>query len=154
MLSDPHTELAAIGGVFAALFAAHQVGDYWVQTDHQAVTKARPGWVGRLACATHVTTYTLTACVALVFLAAATGWRPDVDSAVTGLLISAVSHYVADRRAVVAWLVEHANLARFYVLGAPRPDRDDNPTLGTGAHALDQSWHIGWLFLSALFIAA
>jgi hypothetical protein len=40
----------------------------------------------------------------------------------------------------------------FYRLGAPRRGRDDNPTLGTGAYALDQAWHVGWLFISALII--
>lgn len=25
-----------------------------------------------------------------------------------------------------------------------------NPSLGTGAYALDQSWHVGWLFVSAI----
>jgi hypothetical protein len=41
----------------------------------------------------------------------------------------------------------------FWHLGAPRPGHDDNPCLGTGAYALDQSWHIAWLFISALVIA-
>jgi len=36
----------------------------------------------------------------------------------------------------------------------PRPHRDDNPTLGTGAYALDQSFHIFWLIIAALLIAA
>ncbi|WP_243704711.1 MULTISPECIES: hypothetical protein [unclassified Micromonospora] len=30
---------------------------------------------------------------------------------------------------------------------------DDNPSLGTGAYALDQSWHIAFLFVSAVVIA-
>lgn len=28
----------------------------------------------------------------------------------------------------------------------------DNPSLGTGAYALDQSWHFGWLYVAALVI--
>jgi hypothetical protein len=40
----------------------------------------------------------------------------------------------------------------FWRLGAPRPGRDDNPVLGTGAYALDQAWHTGWLFIAALII--
>ena len=43
--------------------------------------------------------------------------------------------------------------ADFYRLGAPRDGRDDNPSLGTGAYALDQSWHYLWLFVAALIIA-
>jgi hypothetical protein len=34
------------------------------------------------------------------------------------------------------------------------PRQFDNPSNGTGAYALDQSWHIGWLFIAALVIAA
>ncbi|GGK32478.1 hypothetical protein GCM10010124_26580 [Pilimelia terevasa] len=153
MFADPHAEMGAVAAVFAALYAAHHVGDYWVQTDHQACTKAAPGWSGRWACAKHVATYTLTGCLALLFLAAATGWRPDPDMAGTGLAVSAVTHYLADRRQILAWLAQQSGAVRFYLLGAPRPDRDDKPCLGTGAHALDQSWHIGWLFIAALFIA-
>jgi hypothetical protein len=43
---------------------------------------------------------------------------------------------------------------QFWTLGAPRPDRDDNPSLGTGAYALDQSFHYFFLFYTALIIAA
>jgi cytochrome b561 len=93
---------------------------------------AQPGWLGRLACAAHVTTYTLTAVITLAGLALTTGWRPAPWHTVIGLTVSAVSHYIADRR---------------------RPGCDDNPSLGTGAYALDQSWHVGWLFFAALWIA-
>ena len=36
------------------------------------------------------------------------------------------------------------------MLGAPRQGHDDAPHLGTGAYALDQSWHAAWLFAAAL----
>jgi hypothetical protein len=42
----------------------------------------------------------------------------------------------------------------FYRLGAPRAGRDDNPHIGTGAYALDQSFHHLWLLVAALVIAA
>src|SRR5690242_21078110 len=45
---------------FAALYAAHQVGDHWVQTQDQADRKGRPGAEGRITCAAHVMTYTAT----------------------------------------------------------------------------------------------
>ncbi|MGH3921845.1 MAG: hypothetical protein ACRDTT_03035 [Pseudonocardiaceae bacterium] len=41
----------------------------------------------------------------------------------------------------------------FYRLGVPRNGRDDNPSLGTGAYMLDQSWHYGWLGVAALVTA-
>lgn len=43
--------------------------------------------------------------------------------------------------------------AKFYGLGTCRPGHDDNPSLGTGAYALDQSWHVGWLMIAALVAA-
>ena len=38
-------------------------------------------------------------------------------------------------------------------LGAPRPGHDDNPSLGTGAYALDAAWHHGWEAAAALILA-
>jgi hypothetical protein len=145
---------AAFAAVFAALYAAHQVADHWVQTQHQADHKGLPGWVGRWNCTKHVLTYTGTGVVALALVAVVTGWRPAVVPLVVGLLVSGVSHYIADRRTPLFRLALATGSARFWSLGTPRPDRDDNPSLGTGAYALDQSWHIGWLFVTALIIAA
>lgn len=58
-----------------------------------------------------------------------------------------------ERTGVVVLLDEH---------GRPQRDEDgdlvelpfDNPSLGTGAYALDQSAHMAWLLVSALLIAA
>ena len=151
------TQPGMFGAVFAALYAAHMVGDHWVQTQRQSDTKGAPGWRGRLACAAHVATYTTTALVALLLLAwhlrqpLSPGWLA------AGLAVSAVSHYVADRREPLRRISEALQAltgkADFYRLGACRPGRDDNPSLGTGAYALDQSWHVGWLFVAALLIA-
>ncbi|BCJ59742.1 DUF3307 domain-containing protein [Micromonospora endophytica] len=155
MFADPTGSRAAVfAAVFVALYVAHQVGDHWVQTQHQADCKGQPGWPGRLACAAHVATYTGTGLLAMVFLIAGTGLRLDPSGVAVGLGISAVTHYIADRRTPLRWLADQTGSARFYRLGTPRPGRDDNPSLGTGAYALDQSWHVGWLFIAALFCAA
>jgi hypothetical protein len=69
---------------------------------------------------------------------------------VAALLVDAVSHYWADRRVTLARLAERIGKGEFYRLGAPREGHDDAPHLGTGAYALDQSWHIAWLFIAAL----
>jgi hypothetical protein len=153
MLADPTADLGTFAAVFAALYAAHQVADHWVQTQHQADTKGQPGWAGRLACAAHVATYTATGMLALLTLSLATGWRPDAWHLTTGMAVSAVSHYIADRRTPLRRIAAALGSAKFYALGVPRPGRDDNPSLGTGAHALDQSWHVGWLFAAALMVA-
>jgi Protein of unknown function (DUF3307) len=141
---------------FVALWVAHQVADHWVQTNHQAAHKGLPGWAGRAACARHVTTYTLTQVLALLAAAAVTGVRSGVLAVAGGVACSAVSHYWADRRTTLAWLagcLSRFGKDGFYRMGMPRPGRDDNPSLGTGAYALDQSFHVLFLFIAALIIA-
>lgn len=154
MFADPTGRHAAtFAAVFVALYVAHQIADHWVQTQYQADHKGQPGWVGRLACAAHVATYTLTAVVALTAMLLATGLRLDPWGVAVGLAVSAVSHYIADRRTPLRRIADALGAGHFYTLGTPRPDHDDNPSLGTGAYALDQSWHIGFLFVAALFCA-
>lgn len=142
---------ATFAAVFATLFAAHQVADHWVQTEWQAATKGEPGSEGAIACTWHVLTYTATAVVFLSLLDLCTDTNLGAG-AVPGLVVSAVTHWIADRRAPLRWMAERAGHARFHQLGALRPGRDDNPSLGTGAYALDQSWHYGWLFVAALIM--
>ncbi|MFK4245413.1 DUF3307 domain-containing protein [Micromonospora chokoriensis] len=152
MFADPTgAHAGAFAAVFATLYVAHQIADHWVQTQWQADTKGQPGWLGRLACGAHVATYTLTAAVALATMLLATGLRLDPWGVTVGLTVSAVSHYIADRRTPLRRIANALGAGRFYTLGAPRPGRDDNPSLGTGAYALDQSWHVGFLFVAALF---
>jgi uncharacterized protein DUF3307 len=146
--------LAVVGAVFAALYAAHVVGDHWVQTSGQAGAKGAPTWAGRLADTAHVITLTITKLVALAALAAVSGWRPSLWQVGAALVVDAASHWWADRRTTLAALADRVGKGEFYALGAPRPLCDDNPTLGTGAYALDQSWHIAWLFIAALITAA
>ncbi|WP_067475276.1 hypothetical protein [Actinomadura hibisca] len=146
--------------VFVALYAGHEVGDYWLQTHHQACGKGAPGWAGRVLCARHVVALTAAKLAALTLAVLVLALPLNPYATAVALLVDAVSHYWADRRTTVAKLA--ALLGRtvvpgkgeFVALGAPRPGRDDNPTLGTGAAALDQSWHKVWLFIAALITAA
>lgn len=165
--------------VLPSLMVAHHVADHWIQTDWQAKHKGdRDPWhVGHLACAAHVATYTLTT---ILFVSAA--WLLfDLPISPAGFLlgqlVSAVTHYWADRRFTLERLCERLGKGNFYRLGAPRevsaytevvtingedyelhvypnsgpgsPPGWDNPSLGTGAYALDQSWHWFWLFVAA-----
>jgi hypothetical protein len=50
----------------------------------------------------------------------------------------------------MAGLAPRLGKGEFYWMGSPRPGHDDAPHPGTGADALDQSWHVGWLFVAAL----
>ncbi|WP_427922145.1 transcriptional regulator [Streptomyces sp. cg40] len=144
---------ATFAAVFITLYVAHSVGDHWVQTPHQSAHKGRPGWVGRLADARHVATLTLTKLAALLPAAALLGLHLSVPGVVVGLAVDAASHGWADRRSTLAWLARVMGKGEFYRLGAPRAGRDDNPHIGTGAYALDQSFHHLWLLVAALIIA-
>lgn len=144
---------AVFAATFATLFVAHQVADHWVQRESEAANKGKPGWVGRISCASHVLGYTGTAGLLLAGLVVASGIHLSHWRLLVGLLVSAVSHYVADRRTPLAKLAHWTGHDQFYRLGAPRQDRDDNPSLGTGAYALDQSFHYLFLFVAALIIA-
>lgn len=156
-------------GDFAAvaitLYAAHHVGDYWVQTDEQARLKGRPGRTGHIHCATHVCTY-LAAQVFILGLALPVV-RVGPLGLTLGLLVSGVTHYVADRKDPLKWIARHLpGKAPFLELGMPRDGRVnvrhyglegnipvDNPQLATGLWALDQSWHIFWgVFVTALIM--
>lgn len=146
---------ATFAAIFAALYAAHQVADHWTQTDHQASTKGAPGWPGRFACAAHVTTYTITAALALLALALVTDLRPSLLHVALGLTISAVSHYVVDRRTPLRKIAKFLPSTRTMIdIGSCRPGHDDKPCLGTGSSVLDQSWNIGWLYVAALVASA
>jgi hypothetical protein len=59
------------------------------------------------------------------------------------LAASAFSHYLANRRAPLAWIAERAGSGLFYRLSGAGMN---------GAYLLDQSWHVGWLFIAALII--
>lgn len=167
-MTSPAETAAVFAAVFATLYVAHQVGDHWVQTHHQAVAKADSGWSGRLACARHVATYTATAVVLLAAVALLLPMPLSVAGVAVGQAVSAVTHYWADRRTPLLWLAVVLHKSRFYFLGMPRPDMPDvpvrggpvgatvphdNPSLGTGAYALDQSWHVFWLLVAALITA-
>src|SRR5690606_5472138 len=72
-------------------------------------------------------------------------------AAATALAVDAISHYWADRRTTLLALADW--LGRTVLPGkgefARLGDGSAAPT-GTGAYALDQSWHVGWLFAARL----
>ena len=152
---------AVFAATFAALYVAHSVGDHWVQSSCQAATKGQPGWTGRLACGRHVLGLTLTKLVVLVPVVLVLGLPVTALGLVLGLGADAVSHYWADRRTTLKRLADRCGKAEFYALGTPaHPGHPTTakgeyaPTLGTGAYALDQSWHMLWLLIAALLIAS
>jgi hypothetical protein len=164
------TRALVFAAAFAALYAGHMVGDHWPSTHtgamrkgltkDQALAAGLHRHAGPRACAVHVATYTATAALFLAAAAWRTGLPLDPRRTGLALAVSALSHYWADRRRTLRWLCRTLDRffpalckEAFYDLGAPRPGRDDNPTLGTGAYALDQSFHVLFLFIAALVIA-
>lgn len=151
----PNLEAATVFAVvLPTLLVAHNVADHWVQTSHQAATKSLPDASGHWACFKHVASYTVVTAGAVALVWALLGLPINPGAFAAGQLVSAVTHYWADRRHTLARLAELAGKGGFYRLGAPRSGKDDNPSLGTGAYILDQSWHWACLFVAALITAA
>lgn len=140
-MGDP-TVFAA---VFVALYAAHEVGDHWVQSDRQACGKGAADRRGRLLCAQHVASLMATKAIALEAVVLVTGLSLSPWAMAAGLAVDAVSHYWADRRRTLLALATRLGKGNLARLG----DGAVAPT-GTGAYSLDQSWHIGWLLVAAL----
>jgi len=164
--------------VLPTLLVAHQVGDHWIQTSWQAENKGRQNSIGRLACAMHVASCTLTAIVLVVVAWQLFYLSINLIGLLLGQLVSAVTHYWAGRRFALELLCGWLGKGNFYRLGIPREvhatDKTawpvvlragsvhaeggrevpwGNPSPGTGAYALDQSWHLFWLFVSAVVTA-
>ncbi|MUN35481.1 DUF3307 domain-containing protein [Actinomadura litoris] len=131
--------------VFAALYAAHEVGDHWLQRSSEAIGKGARGWRGRWLCVRHVVTLTAVKAAAVTLAAVVLGLPVNPGVAAVALTVDAVSHYWADRRSTLLTLARLTGKGEFAALG----DGAAAPA-GTGAYALDQSWHIGWLFAAAL----
>lgn len=143
-MSTAGVTFAAVG---VGLLIAHQVADHWVQTSHQAGQKGLPGWPGRKACAAHVATYTMVTGAVVGLLWGALDLRISPVGFLVGQVVSAGTHYWADRRFTLARLCERTGRGGFYRLG------QDSGALGTGAYALDQSWHWAWLGVAAFLTA-
>ncbi|MFH9244706.1 transcriptional regulator [Streptomyces lydicus] len=152
---------ATFAAVFVALYVGHSVGDHWVQSSPQSADKGKPGWIGRLADTRHVATLTATKLALLLPAAALLGLHLSALGLVAGMGVDAVTHWWADRRSTLAWLARVTGKAEFYSLGtAAHPahpvSAKGGPAahLGTGAYALDQSFHHLWLLVAAVVIAA
>ena len=127
---------------FAALFAGHWVGDHWAQSNHQAQTKGRCDTEGRRACAAHTATLTLCQIAALAVVALYADATFVLLNLVIGLAVNAASHYWCDRRSTLeglAYALHKTGKHEYYRVGAPQ---------------LDQAFHMAFLLLSAVIVAA
>lgn len=121
--------------IFAVFFVSHQVGDFMLQTEHEALNKR--GGLGRdpikrRALLSHIATYTLAFVPALIWLASSIHWW------VIGLAaLIAIPHMIQD----------DGRLLTLYARAVKKTDLDVNPPLRA---TLDQAFHILMLFLTAL----
>ena len=90
----------------ACLLIAHHLGDYFVQTDHQAQHKGLRGArlrEGQLNCAAHALTYTLTQIGMFSWVFGISGYEGPWLIVFALLLLNGVTHYVIDRRWTLEW---------------------------------------------------
>jgi len=125
--------------VFLVLIVCHLVGDFLLQTDWQARFKEGglgPDPVRRRALRNHIATYMLAFLPGLIWIAAET----SLPKAVLVGVVIAVPHWVQDDgRLLNAWMV--------VVKGV----QTESPGLRV---AVDQSFHVLFLFATALLAAA
>ncbi|UDM05573.1 transcriptional regulator [Streptomyces longhuiensis] len=145
------TRAARFAASYALLRMAADLGDHWIQSDHQAVTKGQhdenegqSSRAGRIACTAHVASYTATQGVVLLAGARALGLHLKPSRVVTALALSAGTHWWADRRVHLKAVAEATGKGNFYNLGGP---------LG-GNYALDQAFHHAMETIAAAIAAS
>ena len=125
--------------VFAVLVVSHLVGDFLLQTDWQATNKAGglgPESLHRRALFSHVATYMLAFVPALVWI----GIETDAAWAVVIAAAIAIPHAIQDdRRLLYAYMAQVKGLTE---------------TSSGLAVAVDQSFHVLFLFGAALLVVA
>lgn len=92
-------------GAAVCLLLAHYIGDYFVQTHHQAKHKGLTDdrlREGQLNCLKHATSYTLTQIVVMCGVFFASSYGGPYFFVVAALVVNGVAHYMIDRR----WTLE------------------------------------------------
>lgn len=144
-------QIGLLAGVYLALYVAHDLGDHWFQTYHQAIHKAAAGWSGRLADIRHVATLTALKLTALAGLAAL-GLHLSPGWVALALGVDAASHAWVDRRGTLKRLCDRLGRGGLFSLDVVRSAGRDPYGPGTGAYVLDQSWHRLWLVVAAVLV--
>ena len=128
----------------AVMYAAHNVADHvFGQTDKVAANKSKPGRVGWLAILQHVASYHIVMLVMLWITFIAVDVSVSLPGLIAGLLFSAVTHAILDRRWPVKWILERTGSPAFAQLTQPL----------CGMYLADQALHCFCLWISALLIA-
>ncbi|MCQ9134588.1 transcriptional regulator [Streptomyces hilarionis] len=137
-MPDPSSRAPRFAAAYALMRMAADVGDHWLQSDHQAITKGQhdrhegqSSRAGRIACTAHVATYTATQAAVLYAGSRVLGLHLKPGRVAAALALSAGTHWWADRRIHLKALADATGKGNLYQLGGP---------LG-GAYALDQAFH-------------
>lgn len=137
-MTENSSRATRFAAAYALLRMAADLGDHWIQSDHQAVTKGQhdhnegqTSRAGRIACTAHVATYTATQAAVLYAGSRVLGLRLNPCRVAAALALSAGTHWWADRRIHLKAIADATGKGNFYTLGGP---------LG-GAYALDQAFH-------------
>lgn len=131
---------ARFAAVLATTWAAHNVGDHIVQTDHQAAGKATSGAAGWRAMAGHVSSYHAVQLAALLLADRLLGLRLRPTRVAAALVVSAGTHALPDRRWPVRRVLQRTGSPGFADLQAPL----------NGPYLADQALHHGALWVAAL----
>lgn len=131
--------LARYGAMIGVLWAAHDLADHVVQTDHQAANKAT-SWP---AMAGHVGSYTAVQIGAVVALSAVSRTRLHWPCTAAAVALSAVTHAFLDRRWPVRRALELTRSPGFAGMTAPLH----------GPYLADQSLHHAVLAFCAALLA-
>jgi hypothetical protein len=149
---------------FIGLYAGHSFADHWVQRHEEALGKGAPGLWGQLYCLAHVSSLTMFKIGTLLMVYGATGIWPNLWAAALVLLLDAGTHYWADRAAyhegkegrkvTLELLADKLGKTTFWNLGKSGVDAEGKPvaSLGTGAYALDQSFHVFMILLASVIL--
>jgi hypothetical protein len=134
--------------VFAAagftMRAAHNVADHvFGQTDHMAAHKADKGISGWSANLLHVFDYHVVMLIMLMITFAIFSLPLSTTGLIAGLLFSAVTHAILDRRWPVRWILEHTGSPEFAKMQTPI----------NGMYQSDQALHDLALWVAAIMIA-
>ncbi|MEV0565124.1 DUF3307 domain-containing protein [Dactylosporangium sp. NPDC050588] len=125
------------------LLVGHSLGDHVAQTDRQAAHKATRGAAGWRALAGHLLTYHVTITAALLLTCAALRLPLSPAGVGAGVVFSALTHGLLDRR----WPVR----AVLRATGSPRFADTTSPVCGM--YVADQALHQVSLLISALLVA-
>lgn len=153
--------IAIFGALLATFGEMHPFCDQFVQSSADATAKGKPGWQGRRACAHHVLTYTATQYAAAEAITRALGAPVRPGPMLAGQALTAISHYVIDRRTPFTRFLrsrlvgksEYLDYASVVRPGHPSGVIYDASGPGTAYMELDQAAHRFLGVASALITA-